>query len=507
MEGRSFQGIEGVVFSPGGKRLGVVAYSNQRGANADGLDLNVWDLDGPKATLRHVIDTDQVKGKPAVVEFSPDGQKVLVSAYPYRRAAFSRVEMFDVAGDGPRQRAKFYVTGGGAAFTADGQQVVYGWPPKVWRLSDPAPTEGDRVEGGVGLVAVLPDGKSAVTNDANSVVGVYTLGEGFANPRVDCQARAYLRGVSVKSRRIAGQGYSTSDRIELFSLDYGESKPHPTAIGPAAPCLAVAAAGGKVATGGADGTVRLWRADGSEQAVIREHSGPVTAVAFTADGTKLATGSADKTVLLWDVSGDAPKELPTYTGHGVAVRGLSFSADGKTLAVASADDTVRLWDLTPARPTERAKVPARAAVVAADGKRLAVVGTGGSTEVWDISGTPRQLEAPWVSGVAAVAISPDGKRVAAGAEAGTRVYPADNKEAKPAEWGTGPATRVTFSPDGKRLAAVEGKGRVVVRDAAGKAVAEWPLPGPVNGLAFTPDGRQVVTANNNGTAYALRLPE
>jgi WD40 repeat protein len=35
----------------------------------------------------------------------------------------------------------------------------------------------------------------------------------------------------------------------------------------------------------------------------------------------------------------------------------------------------------------------------------------------------------------------------------------------------------------------------------------WAMPGTVNGITFTPDGKSVVTANADGTAYVLELPE
>ena len=49
--------------------------------------------------------------------------------------------------------------------------------------------------------------------------------------------------------------------------------------------------GRTVATGGDDGTVRLWDADGKPSATALRHGGPVSVVAFSPDGRTLATGS------------------------------------------------------------------------------------------------------------------------------------------------------------------------------------------------------------------------
>jgi WD40 repeat protein len=71
----------------------------------------------------------------------------------------------------------------------------------------------------------------------------------------------------------------------------------------------------------------------------------VLSVAFSPDGTALASGSADGTVRLWDVAthqqiGNA---LSTNTRP---VHSVAFSPDSTTLASGSADGTVRLWNVT-----------------------------------------------------------------------------------------------------------------------------------------------------------------
>jgi hypothetical protein len=84
-----------------------------------------------------------------------------------------------------------------------------------------------------------------------------------------------------------------------------------------------------------DGPMRQRKTDAT-------HAASVCAVAFSPDGKVLASGGAEGAVKLWDV--EQARLLATLEWHLGPARGVAFSPDGGQLASASADGAVRLWD-------------------------------------------------------------------------------------------------------------------------------------------------------------------
>ena len=75
--------------------------------------------------------------------------------------------------------------------------------------------------------------------------------------------------------------------------------------------------------------------------VLKGHRGVVWSVVFSPDGGVIASGGADGTIKIWEPLGSEKKSLQ---GHTAAVKSVAFSPDGKKLLSGSYDKTIRLWD-------------------------------------------------------------------------------------------------------------------------------------------------------------------
>src|SRR5262249_36988039 len=107
--------------------------------------------------------------------------------------------------------------------------------------------------------------------------------------------------------------------------------------------LAFAADGKTLASGGRDGTIRLWDfAAAKELRRIEAHPGNwVMSVAFAPDGKTVASAAQDNTIRRWDVA--TGKEIDPPGGHTYWIFSAALTPDGKLLATGSADGTIRLW--------------------------------------------------------------------------------------------------------------------------------------------------------------------
>ena len=244
------------------------------------------------------------------------------------------------------------------------------------------------------------------------------------------------------------------------------------------------------------------------ETALREHGGPVKSVAVAADGERALTASFDYSIILWDL----PKEqvLGRLYGHDAAVNDVVFLPGERALS-ASDDGTVGLWDLRRQELITRLRGhQGKVAAVAAssDGRLAASAGWDRTVRIWDLERREqvRQLDA--TDNLNAVAFTPDGTRLLAGASDGSlhawRV--SDGTELMALHAHDFGVTALALAPDGRTGATASIDETVQLWDFARKERLEtlYGHEGPVLAVALSPDGELVASGGVDGTVRVWR---
>ncbi|GII95942.1 WD40 repeat domain-containing protein [Sinosporangium siamense] len=265
------------------------------------------------------------------------------------------------------------------------------------------------------------------------------------------------------------------------------------------------------ATGGADGTARLWDARTRHPigTPMSGHAGPVDAVAYSPDGTLLATGSHDGRAMLWDTRTRRAVSDP-LAAHTDRIESLAFSPDGRVLATAGDDRNVWLWDVRTRRALGRLPrhtEEVEAVVFSPDGSRIATGDAGGEVRLWH-AGTRHLAGAPVAAHtgeIESLAFHPRGTvLVSAGRDGAARLWDTRTRRPLGARLHAHDSVveSVAFSPDGAKLATGGADNIVLLWDLRTREPVGAPLTGhhgDVEALAFSPDGAALVSGGTDGT--------
>lgn len=249
-----------------------------------------------------------------------------------------------------------------------------------------------------------------------------------------------------------------------------------------------------VATGGLDGTVRVWQlADGQLLRVLVGHDSYSGSVAWSPCGTVIAsTGSWDGTVRLWDPK--AGRQLRVFKGLKTPVGHAAWSPEGRRLVASSGFSGV-LWMWDAEADVTRTVTELGHYITALhwspDGRSLAVLSEQSPLMVLDMgsdASAKQNVRSVGDSQTLSVAWSADSQRLATGSSTQCTIWDFASGEA--VKKLDGACLSVAWSPDGKQLVAAGSSYAVQIWDVeAGKVAA--PVPAPASRVGWDPASQRI----------------
>jgi WD40 repeat protein len=354
---------------------------------------------------------------------------------------------------------------------------------------------------GVAAIAFLPDGTVITGEEAHGPVAIRAWDPAGKLLRSFPGHEAAITALAMsRDGRLASGGADHTTRV----WDAATGKPLATLPSPEGALALAWTPDGHLAAGGdragGDGTVRVFDANGVAGR-IRGHRGEVLALATSADGRFLASGATDGVARVWDSHDERLVAAATIPSGGVAgaraVRGVALSPDGGLLAAADGAGELRLWAL-PANPrADRLLGSARAVTDVAFATDGAVVSISedGTVRTWDAGGHVVGAVAVNPLGVRALALAGGTALVGDAQGAVHRVDLATGLEGTTLPLMEGAVWTIAVSPDGQSFAAGGEDDHVhfgSVRGDAERAIAR-PLEPETTGIAYQADGTSVWT--------------
>jgi WD40 repeat protein len=308
---------------------------------------------------------------------------------------------------------------------------------------------------------------------------------------------------SPDGKTLAGGG---ADRVVwLWDVESGKPVAEPAGHRSSVTQAVFSRDGKTVASASDDGTVRVWDAITAKQVAELAGLQRWTRIAFRPDGRALAVAQRPgDEVHVWDLA--TQRQLPWLGGRKVFGYELAFAPDGRMLATSTGQAAIDLWDVRRASVSRQLTTnkAVNCHVFSPDGRWLASGEDDGVVRLWDVRAGKEQkrFERKGRPGAVDLAYSADGALLAvAGGHGIGLLEVASGRERwrheDPRDW----YDHLALSADGRLVAAGLRHGEVVVLAAAtGKECRRLRgHRGTVLTVAFAPRGRKLVSAGEDTT--------
>jgi WD40 repeat protein len=353
--------------------------------------------------------------------------------------------------------------------------------------------------------------------------GLWNVAEGALEYRLDVHAASTARVLFEPGDRhivsISGDGklrwLRTADLARPLARLQHEAYVSPVE-GPGVGVLALQPEGSTWISGGADGTLRTWRADtGEALAALHTHEAAIRRIVRSVPAKLWVAGDRGGQLAAWDGQSTQPAWRMHPAGDAELLS-LDAHPAGETIAALDADGTLSLLDARNGAVRDRLSLGkgATQAMLVGKGELLLVLHESGPAELWDLQARARRsVLGSASSGVMSAVASPDRLRVVL-ADTHGDLSLWDVREGRPIAalarkdiGGGGLHFRVLrFSSDGRVIAAGGHDGIVALWEPAqGRVQVLRGHQYPVSAIDFDPHGRLLATGTLRGELHVWDL--
>lgn len=404
------------------------------------------------------------------VDFSPDGQTILIGGYNNTREDESP-GLWNVSTGQELRRFSGHEIGGvrSVSFSPDGRFVLTGGRDGTARTWESATGKELRRFDGyastVNSVVCSPDGKFIAATSSDFTTRLWDTASGR-------EARRF-------------RGHTTTVDAISFSSD-----------------ARYAVTGTRLGPGVEDNSARIWDVSTGEEVRRFVYGDPrfvsVGLVAYAPNGKTIFTSmqdmmGRDTPAVLWDIA--TGREIRRFTGHQGAASSIAYSPDSRFVLTAGLDQTTILWDIATGQEVRRFKRPDASDIgtptyvsVLPDGSQLATASSR-TLYLWDMTNGAliRRLTAPDI--ISSLGFAPDGRIIILGGEGWTQLVEAVTGREIRRFQGQAWVHSASLSLDGKFLFLNGGQTIVVSSISTGREICRLISLKDESWVVVTPEGR------------------
>ncbi|MBC7821862.1 MAG: hypothetical protein IAG10_33665 [Planctomycetaceae bacterium] len=210
--------------------------------------------------------------------------------------------------------------------------------------------------------------------------------------------------------------------------------------------------------------VKMWRRPRVTRLSEWAHDAAVQSVAANADARWATTGDESGRIRIWEIS--TGKTMQSFAAHQAAVTGIIFSPDATTLFSCGRDKTLRAWNVANGGPVGKAvetSSPIQAMTLVNKGEWLVTGGEDGIARVWEAKAIreasdavkPLQEIKAHSRAITSLAALPGtaNEFLSGGTDGLVRRWQAETGKQLSELKNDGPVVALAISPDGRRIAA------------------------------------------------------